>query len=233
MADEIVNWDPCSERQVLDVLIRACETGRPIVPLLGAGISVDSGYPPTGAIVRYLAKAKYFLNEGRYRPPPYDEDDGKDDDLSYPRDRYLSVCGWPDPFELTDLLWAAGLTPKDVERWIRENYRDGWHHESPTELRRLEAMYGLLKRATTREREQFLNDSMGRPPIPDDQRREILEFWHSRITPPNWRSFLRWVTDSRADHVDNLFFMFNRGRARGSATGFWRSWHAWTVGSSS
>ncbi|WP_406697630.1 SIR2 family protein [Singulisphaera sp. Ch08] len=90
----------------------------------------------------------------------------------------------------------------------------------PKEFRYLELMHGLLERASPRELEYFFRKSSHRDEISDVQRGEILEFLRSSITRPKWRPFLRWVTDGRADHVDNLFQMFNRGRVPGNSHRF-------------
>lgn len=95
---------------VAEALREAWYSNRPIVPIVGAGLSADSGFPVIRSVVRYLAKlyagtdrgapfarvrfrGVEWLREmisGRYREKPW---------------YYVTDFGWPDRFELQqDLL---------------------------------------------------------------------------------------------------------------------------------
>ena len=104
-------------RDAVNTLVKAARSGRPIVPLVGAGISVESGAPTLSELTRYLAKTKAYL---RYRVfenrPAADSNEqirvssllsGKLTPLSRQRQprEYLREFGWPDPQELTSNLW--------------------------------------------------------------------------------------------------------------------------------
>jgi SIR2-like domain len=52
----------------LDVLEEAIQKGRPVVPLLGAGISVESGVPTTAEMVTHLAEILWLAE--KYQVPP-------------------------------------------------------------------------------------------------------------------------------------------------------------------
>ena len=177
----------CNPDKAIECLIKACKDGRPIVPLLGAGISVESGYPPTRIIVRYLAKVKYYLDNELYLPdqetrPGADTSTGARKRL---RDQWLSRFGWPDPYQLNDDLWSSGRGPRnplEMDRKIDEVYLEEWQQEAWELMDKLNNM--------------------------------------SSVPPPNWRAFLRSVTGGRADHVDSLFQMLNRGRVPGNSHRF-------------
>ncbi len=80
------------------ILIRAFQEGRPIIPFLGAGISISTGYPPIAEIAGYLAKVRHYID---YIRPQ----------LRRPKDRrgayadYIQARGWPDLNQLNADLW--------------------------------------------------------------------------------------------------------------------------------
>ena len=124
----------------LDELIKACKEGRPIVPLLGAGISVSSGYPPTRMIVNYLAKVHYYLKR-LYLPSP-DEGAKQNHDSKDNNDfkrQYLYHFGWPDPYWLNDVLWAWGpKSSTQMNNEINKIYREAWRRDAKDLLNQLE-----------------------------------------------------------------------------------------------
>ncbi len=195
-----------TRNDLLRSLEDAYETGRPIVPLVGAGISVESGYPLTSQIVRYLAKAHHFLDSKFYLS---DDKARKDPDhvLHYSREEHLSIYGWPDPFELNEVLWNedGDLSTRISMRELTEHiYKKHLRDESRGHLDRQEALVWLLT----------LPDAAGALP------ERIRYVASSPVANPHWRAFLRWVTGSRDDHVDNLFQMLNRGRLPGNSHRF-------------
>ena len=87
----------------LALLKRAWDSGRPIVPLFGAGLSMEAGIPGTSALAEYLAKVKYLKN-------PHDGD-------SEPHGSHLARFGldeWPGFFEVNRLILSPQLTGHDV-----------------------------------------------------------------------------------------------------------------------
>lgn len=76
-------------------------SNRPIVPLIGAGFSADSGMPTLASIVRYIAKLKCYLRHSLYGPASCKELYGFNPNLYYNNpDQYLEAFGWPDRFQL-------------------------------------------------------------------------------------------------------------------------------------
>lgn len=49
------------------VIIDAWRRGRPIVPFLGAGVSLAAGFPTRARLTAYLAKVQFALDRGIYR----------------------------------------------------------------------------------------------------------------------------------------------------------------------
>ena len=105
-------------REVFDIIADAKRAGVPIVPLIGAGLSLEGGVPTTGLMVDYMAKVKLLIDLELRR-------DGED--LVY-ADR-LKTMGWPDPSNLNKILLErlkariAQERTRDVERrpkWLWE-----------------------------------------------------------------------------------------------------------------
>jgi SIR2-like domain len=211
-----------TEYKALQTLYAACLDRRPIVPLLGAGISVESGYPTTGSIVRYLAKVRYFLNERLYLPDQVIGTD-RETELCYESNEHIGWFGWPDPFQLSDDLWNCAQInqdPKKLSKELEGIYQQYHKAENPDEAARLTLMYKLFDRATEEEQRDFARVSKDRDGLTDDEVRAFLSFRRSPAITPKWRPFLRWVTDRRAEYVDSLFQMLNRGRAPGNSHRF-------------
>ena len=112
------------ERAIGD-LIEGQRIGRPIVPLVGAGISIEAGVPPLSEVTRYLAKTKAYLryrvyqnlvpqNTGRQKLARELSESDLPSPLTKPWD-FLREFGWPDPQELNSDLW----------HWL-------WRHPLPT-----------------------------------------------------------------------------------------------------
>jgi hypothetical protein len=242
--------DPQMTKNPIQHLLDAYYAGRPIVPLVGAGISAEAGFPPTSALVRYLAKVRNFLDEQLFLPPG---DRGKDrkGGLYHDRKSHLRLVGWPEPFQLNDVLWDWERIEGDPSR-MRDAIDRVYHAELQRDNQevqdRLDVMHELLTRATRREREWFLAASdpvadkdflrpaqrlgvlkyqilsdfsaRGRKELDPAKKKTIEAFLRSPIRQPNWRPFLRQVTDGQADQVDSLFQMLNRGRQPGNSHRF-------------
>jgi hypothetical protein len=102
-----------SQLEAIEQILRWVRDGREIIPLVGAGISIESGIPPMAAITRYLAKTQAYIHYRVFRdrddPPIGQEGNDHADDHAEPPRRdpytYLSELGWPDPGELDTDLW--------------------------------------------------------------------------------------------------------------------------------
>jgi len=91
-------------RSAVEILIQAYQEGRPIIPFLGAGVSVGTGFPSMTAITNYLAKVRYYI---RHVVPEFDDFGGS------PEADYLRCAGWPDIHRLNAEVWESVKDHKD------------------------------------------------------------------------------------------------------------------------
>lgn len=94
-----------------DILIEAFEGGRPIIPFLGAGISVNSGFPPMAAITEYLAKVRFYIRNIIKSSP-------------LPDAEHLRRHGWPGFSELNAEIWRylTASTSKEARDAVLEPF---------------------------------------------------------------------------------------------------------------
>lgn len=85
--------------------------GRRVVPLVGAGLSADSGIPVIRSLVRYFCKFHQYIHHRAYLPAPRG---APGDPLApfaarYQTEpwKYVSQFGWPDRFDLNQDLLAV------------------------------------------------------------------------------------------------------------------------------
>src|SRR5262249_26812510 len=103
-------YDPTeSTYLVLEKIKSAWYEGRPIVPIIGAGFSADSGFPILSSICRYLARFKYALDHNlllpQFRqeiaPSLHNNINGViKKSLESSPIHYIKRFGWPDRFDL-------------------------------------------------------------------------------------------------------------------------------------
>lgn len=204
--------DKSRRDSAIERLVAGVKKGRPVVPLVGAGISVEAGVPSLSEVTRYLAKTKAYLRyrvyenrppteelkprfrrrgESRWEaPPPFG---------MQPRD-YLREFGWPDPNELSSSLW----------HW-------GWRTDSSS--------------ATAGDFQSFMNDlvnaeileSLGRidQTFPENVWEIMLKAekegkrWD--LSGSYWKILLTQLTRSSPDLVDTLFQRLARNREPSTA----------------
>jgi hypothetical protein len=210
------------QHEVIDELKQASNRGRTIVPLLGAGISVESGIPALAALTQYLAKVQYYISRGgllsslhqrRTQGSTY-----KDFQERYgtPR-RYLQDFGWPDPYQLNADLW----------RWFEEEEKIGPEHRSLLERTVQEELLNDMSRLDEgivgRIRALHIEGPklLGHPDTPRELREELKDLlsngWELQ---GNWRSLLSHLTDANPDFADTLFQRLIRDREPSTAHRF-------------
>jgi hypothetical protein len=101
-------WNPS---EVFDIIKRARQNHVPIVPLIGAGLSLEAGIPTTRLMIDYMAKVKLLIDLGHRKDDEY---------LDYAK--LLKSGGWPDPDEINDLI-LVGLQKRladteDDRKWL-------------------------------------------------------------------------------------------------------------------
>lgn len=111
--------------QVILAIRTAWRTGRRIVPLVGAGLSADSGIPVIRSLYRYFAKFQQLLKHRAYLPAIDGSKYIHDPMYHYIEnfkerpDKFVQAFGWPDRYDLNqDLLVAL------------EDYRPKWTWEA-------------------------------------------------------------------------------------------------------
>ncbi len=107
---------------VVTALSDELRTGRPLVPFIGAGVSVGAGLPLISSLCAYLAKVKFYIEQGIYCHAIKDVA-AHLGDYAYRRStaRYLKDFGWPDYNELDSELWHFIHTQHDGG-WIDRPY---------------------------------------------------------------------------------------------------------------
>jgi hypothetical protein len=86
---------------VFEIIKRAKDNRVPIVPLIGAGLSLEAGVPTTPLMIDYMVKVKLLIDLGHRHDH---------EDMDYAR--HLKAGGWPDPDELNDLVLVG------LQRWL-------------------------------------------------------------------------------------------------------------------
>ncbi len=116
--------------KVMDAVRTAWYAGRPIVPIVGAGLSADSGFPVLSSVTRYFGKFKSYVSSRAYLFPTDKRDPLEALALQYDDApwRFVEDFGWPDRFQLNqDLLTYLNgtgdrATPSKV---VEQSVRDG------------------------------------------------------------------------------------------------------------
>src|SRR5262245_37818614 len=98
--------------EAIKQLALAREAGRPIVPLVGGGLSAESGVPTLNELTRYFAYLRAFVHHRAYLPAEYRKgrhQDGPLYELIKRHDRslkaYINHVGWPGTNDLIAGLW--------------------------------------------------------------------------------------------------------------------------------
>jgi hypothetical protein len=180
----------------------AWRQGRSIVPLIGAGLSTESGIPTTGELVSYLAKIKYYLSslettsQSLTSPAEY-------------RSRLL-LTGWPGPFEINDYLLECWMKLADQ---INENLAERRTRLGDTETDlpqptppdpRESFSAWLASRVETVFMEELARDH---PSL----KSHIKPY--SNLLRGNWRALLRRLSDGDPVLIDSFFNQLVRGRS--------------------
>ncbi len=106
-------------QSVIQGIREAWQSGRRIVPVVGAGLSADSGIPVIRSILRYFCKFQQYIQHRAYLPLPK----GKAIDplerfaVRFRTEpwRYVAQLGWPDRFDLNQDLLAVLETEAEGE----------------------------------------------------------------------------------------------------------------------
>jgi hypothetical protein len=187
-----------TREEVLRDLVDGVRKGRSVVPLVGAGISVEAGVPPLFEVTRYLAKTKAYLRhrvftsqpqrnpsppvaaylQGKVPLPPIRR--------MQPRD-YLREFGWPDPHELNSSLW----------HWL-------WSH--PPRLRHFTESLDMLVNGEILDSLERIDQGLASGIWELTRKaRDTQARGERRLRGSYWKILLTQLTRSSPDLVDTLF----------------------------
>jgi hypothetical protein len=177
------------------VIAEARENGRPIVPLLGAGISVEAGIPVTAHLNEYLTKLICLINlkfERKEIPFPV-QAEGR-------YITYLNYYGWPERHDVNqELLTYLGI-------------------DSDTRARLAEMLAPVKKTVV----EQQLETELRRlaKSVPGGDFSVLKRFNRPADANPDWRDLLDHLTGGDPVWVDSLFDRLVKGRKPGTSHDF-------------
>jgi len=219
-----------SQLKLIQDLNHLSRDGRSIVPLLGAGISIEAGIPSLEALTRYLAKVQLYIRKRLYRPA--EELDGSTNEEREPSE-YIRDFGWPDRNQLEADLWMW-LANGGAERNHFGDRRQRWmdrlvQGEVLEHFKRLDQglagkLQELQKCASRVEAAIAELDEVGsRPGSVPEAWLQVYE--HSCIQLPSllrdsswnlrgnyWKGLLSHLTRANPDYVDTLFQQLIQGR---------------------
>jgi hypothetical protein len=98
---------------------------RPIVPFLGAGISISAGFPTIKFVIDYLAKVSFAIEYGIFEdrlPNIKPEDKSKLKSYFQRPSQYLDTFGWPNLGQLNADIWDW-LSDKGKEKIFEKSER--------------------------------------------------------------------------------------------------------------
>jgi hypothetical protein len=186
-----------------ECLRHAHSQGRPIIPIVGAGISAESGFPVIATIIRYFGKLQRTIDEGAWLGPFRELD--KITSIkslvghykAHPWD-YVSDFGWPDRFQLTEDMHVC--RPNDMQ--------DAQFMDTKV----AKGLETLIRRTDRKRCEEF-----------DDLREKLKSKFDLVLDESgksvawellgDWRRMILGFTDYRNDFADALLARFALGRA--------------------
>jgi hypothetical protein len=208
--------DPSTE--VIQTIKMAWERGHTVVPLLGAGISIESGVPRTEDIMRYLVMIERYIDCEAYRPK-YPKQIYKHVDEKYQQHpiQFIQHYGWPDRFQLQHELRlifddetrqppasqrvSSIARAKNFENWIDSGLSE--RLESATSIRQWQAR--SYRAFIDRVRSGVLDD-------------KIPTAWSLL---GDWKAVIREFTEFNHDNADSLFEHLYRWRRPGHSHQLW------------
>jgi hypothetical protein len=199
--------------RVIKTIKQAWESGHTLVPLLGAGVSVDSGMPLVDSIMEYLVMIREYVKTETYRPH-YDALPYGDIDKEY-RDhpiRYIRHYGWPDRFQLRhELMLHHAKTHPVHDRGsavhASENTFDTWISKE------LDNRVSALKKWQKEQYEELVREVRHHNP-----KYKIRSTWEIL---GDWRAVIREFTEFTLDDADSLFERLYRWHKPGRSHHFW------------
>jgi hypothetical protein len=209
---------------VLRRVKEAWKAGRPIVPIVGAGFSANSGYPILSSICRYLARFLYALDNNLLVPElPDTEPLAKELKELMRKARvepihFIENFGWPDRFELTERVARHVLPPERSEQVLLRERSESVNWENHELLE--EVITSQFSRLAKESCSRRAASSWQRLHQPDDKhdtgkRTAASLAWDRWTIQGDWRRLIQFFVGYRADYADALFARFGFLRSPG------------------
>ncbi len=199
-----------SQEDVLAELLDLSHHGVRIIPLIGAGFSVDAGLPTATDLTRYLAKVKHFVEQRIYKPPTRRQ--------PMPRSQwtpsdYLRTFGWPNPGHLTADLSVSKNTGEAPGTPL-------WRHELLVQNELISLIRNVDERfvanVTQQEKEEKEHIERQHHEQGQDPDFSRLKYHHPLWQlKGDWNALLHYLVAGDLDLVDTLFYDLLRGRKPG------------------
>src|SRR5262245_44447492 len=182
----------------------AWKQGRPIVPLVGVGLSSESGLLTTERLVRYLALLRSYIQHRVYLPPEPRRGhllEGRFDWYGEHPLNFIKDHGWPDPCQLLHDLWELSARSHDPRpAFLEEEARE---------------QFDLLARELYPDRGAVLAPAReavasAPPEFPWQPRRSY--FWDA---VGQWKDLLRHFCAFDRDYAEALFGRLHEGKQPG------------------
>ena len=203
-----------SQLKLIQDLNQLSRDGRSIVPLLGAGISIEAGIPSLGALTRYLAKVQLYIRERLYRPAQtLDEIPNEEREPS----EYLRDFGWPDRNQLEADLWmwlADGGAKRNHFGDRRQQWMDRLVQGEVLEhFKRLDQ--GFAEKLEALQKYTSLLQAAGA--AYNEEIPALLRESSWDLRGSYWKGLLSHLTRANPDYVDTLFQQLIQGRRPATA----------------
>jgi hypothetical protein len=223
MSQKPESQNPESQKPDLDAFIesldQASKEGRPIIPIIGAGLSADSGLPVITSVVRYFGKLDAYLKEGGYLPPKAKgaERPEKHEKIikHYYQNPWLYIehFGWPDRFVLNQELWQI-LENDDPEesamyKAIRTSLDDISQRINPLGSQRYRDTVASIKKILSEFSVPADSD------VAKSIANRLSNQWLNSVEygiVGDWRKLILYFTRYQSDYADALFSRFANWR---------------------
>jgi hypothetical protein len=202
-----------SQLDAVRELIAASNQGREVVPLIGAGFSIESGIPALTSLTQYLAKVEHYISCGLYNPKKFGQTQEDRERIRKDPSLYLRHFGWPDPNQLDADLWAASVSGSGetdrgaLNRLIQE--------ELVEDISRFDEELADALKTLRKARTRLASNS-------PERGLEDLKPAFGRLSSlkGNWKTLLAHLTHATPDYADTLFHQLVRHRQPGTSHRF-------------
>ncbi len=225
---------PSAVERLAQELKEARANNRQIIPIVGAGLSADCGFPIVTVIVRYFGKLYRYI---KYSGPIKDSvavSFVKERFETYRKEpwRFIEDFGWPDRFQLNQDLFTqivhearAESPPQLIEAAVREGLKDLLPNLNPQGFKNYDSLREDIAKAFPLV-VQSHGDRLALEAYAKAREKALdrfLEDW-SRSTPfdvlGDWRSLILYFTNFHSDYADALFARFGATRRPGQGHQF-------------